>query len=51
MKRILVFLISVTLLSACHNFESLPQPDPDHVTDGPGLFSGEDGAFTIETPL
>lgn len=46
--RLLAMCGVVGLLAACaHATPFQPRPVPDDIREGPGILSGEEGAFTI----
>lgn len=47
MKKILFIFFVVTVLAACAKSEPFEYHRIDEIPEGPGLFSGEDGEFTL----
>ncbi len=42
-------LAAAPLLAGCESYQEVELQEPDGMKPGPGLFSGEDGVFTIYT--
>ncbi len=42
-------LAAAPLLAGCETYQEVELQEPDGMKPGPGLFSGEDGVFTIYT--
>ncbi len=49
MKRIVVILLSGVLLSSCEGFKPAKYETFDDVVPGPGLFSGKEGEFSVQS--
>ena len=47
MKKFILMLFAASVLASCANSQPYEYRRIDEVPDGPGLFSGEDGEFTI----
>ncbi len=43
----LALLVAVSPLAGCESYQEVELQEPDGIKPGPGLFSGEDGVFTI----
>ncbi len=45
-SKVILGLLAVSL-SACGDYKPETLPEPNAMKDGPGLFSGHDGAFVL----
>lgn len=46
-RATVALLAAAPLLAGCESYQEIELQEPDGMKPGPGLFSGQDGVFTI----